>query len=564
MAALLGVLGATAGVLAAVPGPHQPAAAALAVSAQGIALLVQNRQQIGDALAEFNPRLTALVRNANGIRWDDASAGHAFFKFFESSDHCCSAGQHDRARDDFLDGLKDDFKRAATTRSPLILDLDGDGVETTALAAGVYFDHDGNRFSELSGWVGGDDGLLARDRNADGSINGGNELFGDNTLLANGQKAANGFAALQELDANRDGVVDEAEAAAAGLQIWKDTNQNGRTDAGELLGFVQAGVRSVATGAAASSFVDAQGNSHSLVGSYRAADGSTRAATDVWFAVDSARTAEMDKVAVSATIAALPDIAGFGNVRSLHQAMARDGSGHLQALVERFVAEGGTVEREALVTQIIYAWAGVEGIDPASRAASTIYGNAIGDARKLASLEALLGESYVGVWCWGTPDPNPHAPAANILLQAFDKLVGYVKSQLDAPAVDALVGQIGLVWNKTKGAFELDFEPVVNALESQYAENPQLAQSRLGAFYSRICILRGGAGFAEQLRSFGSLEGHALDQHLATLGYANVQLGGDGDDSLVGLNGKDDFLVGGRGNDTITDQGGNDRIEGGA
>ena len=50
------------------------------------------------------------------------------------------------------------------------------------------------------GWVAADDGLLVRDINGDGIINNGGELFGDQTLLKNGQKSAGGFQALADLD----------------------------------------------------------------------------------------------------------------------------------------------------------------------------------------------------------------------------------------------------------------------------------------------------------------------------------------------------------------------------
>ena len=88
------------------------------------------------------------------------------------------------------------YSTAETTRSPLIVDLDGDGVETTSGANGVYFDHDGNGFAEKTAWVGKDDGLLVRDINGNGQIDNGTELFGNNSVLSNGQKATNGFEAL--------------------------------------------------------------------------------------------------------------------------------------------------------------------------------------------------------------------------------------------------------------------------------------------------------------------------------------------------------------------------------
>ena len=60
--------------------------------------------------------------------------------------------------------------------SPLILDLDGDGVEADAL---TYFDHKGDGWAELSRWADEDDGTLVWDRNNDGIINDGSELFGN-------------------------------------------------------------------------------------------------------------------------------------------------------------------------------------------------------------------------------------------------------------------------------------------------------------------------------------------------------------------------------------------------
>ena len=84
-------------------------------------------------------------------------------------------------------GLQENFSTAKTTRSPLIVDLDGDGVETTTVENGAYFDHDNNGFAEKTGWVGKDDGLLARDLNGNGQIDDGTELFGNNSVLSNGQ-----------------------------------------------------------------------------------------------------------------------------------------------------------------------------------------------------------------------------------------------------------------------------------------------------------------------------------------------------------------------------------------
>ena len=75
--------------------------------------------------------------------------------------------------------------------------------------------------------------MLVRDLNGDGAINNGTELFGNNTRLKNGQYAANGFEALKDLDSNKDGKLNSADAAWNSLRVWKDTDADAETDAGE-------------------------------------------------------------------------------------------------------------------------------------------------------------------------------------------------------------------------------------------------------------------------------------------------------------------------------------------
>lgn len=109
---------------------------------------------------------------------------------------------HQRITDE-LEGrthnIRNNMSTAADTRSPLVVDLDGDGVETTTAENGTHFDHDNNGFAEKTSWVGKDDGLLVRDINGNGQIDDGTELFGNNSVLSNGQKAANGFEALKDI-----------------------------------------------------------------------------------------------------------------------------------------------------------------------------------------------------------------------------------------------------------------------------------------------------------------------------------------------------------------------------
>ncbi|MEO5340554.1 MAG: hypothetical protein H7837_08565 [Magnetococcus sp. MYC-9] len=273
---------------------------------------------------------------------------------------------------DILENVKANLDFASTLPSPIILDLDGDGITTTKQGSGTHFDHDANGFAESTGWVAVGDGLLVRDLDGDGAIASGRELFGSETLLANGQKASNGFAALAELDANLDGKLDATDTAFATLKVWKDGDGNGSVGAGELLALNQAGIQNIQIASTASDLVDANGNQHRQIGNYTTTTGQTRTATDVWFQSNAMDSLAMERRVVPDDIVALPDIQGRGKVYDLRQAMVRDDT--LKTLVVQFTQATTTAERETLLQSIIYKWTGVENIDPASRADKKLYG----------------------------------------------------------------------------------------------------------------------------------------------------------------------------------------------
>ncbi len=109
---------------------------------------------------------------------------------------------------------------ASVTRyDPLILDLDGDGFNIEAKKNGTNFDLDKNGFAEKINWT-SRDGFLCLDLNGNGTIDNGGELFGDQTLLADGTAAKNGFEALAQYDGNGDGVIDENDEIFSSLNVW--------------------------------------------------------------------------------------------------------------------------------------------------------------------------------------------------------------------------------------------------------------------------------------------------------------------------------------------------------
>ncbi|MFD2452660.1 hypothetical protein [Ideonella paludis] len=105
-------------------------------------------------------------------------------------------------------------------------------MQTVGLEQGVNFDVLDEGQASNVGWTDGRDGLLALDRNGNGRIDDGSELFGQGTTLADGRKAADGFVALAEADDNGDGLINAQDAVFAQLQVWVDGNLDGQTQAG--------------------------------------------------------------------------------------------------------------------------------------------------------------------------------------------------------------------------------------------------------------------------------------------------------------------------------------------
>ncbi|MEX0280963.1 MAG: hypothetical protein AB3N13_07195, partial [Arenibacterium sp.] len=124
---------------------------------------------------------------------------------------------------------------------PMVLDLDGDGIELTEISAPpVYFDAEGDQTAILTAWVDPDDGFLARDLDGNGKIETQAELIGSDEILA--------FDDLAQSDGNQDGRITQSDDIWASLVVWRDLNQNGTTETGELEDMATAGIASVSLG----------------------------------------------------------------------------------------------------------------------------------------------------------------------------------------------------------------------------------------------------------------------------------------------------------------------------
>jgi hypothetical protein len=255
------------------------------------------------------------------------------------------------------------FKRATQfvqVSDPLALDLDSDGIETVSADSGITFDFDGDGLKTGTGWVKGDDGFLVLDRNGNGSIDNGNELFGVDTVKDNGQKASNGFDALRDLDGNADGVFDAQDEQFANVRVWQDLNQDGVAQAYELKSLAEHDITAINLGSTATN-QNSNGNLISAVGTFVRGDGSEGSvngnqslAANLDLATNPFYREHTDTIALSDSVKALSDMKGSGAVRDLREAAML--SSQLQSQLSQY-NQASRPDQVGMLDTLLRTWA---------------------------------------------------------------------------------------------------------------------------------------------------------------------------------------------------------------
>ncbi len=442
---------------------------------------------------------------------------------------------------------------------PLILDLDGDGIETAKLTDGAYFDHNCDGFAEQTSWAAPDDGLLVMDRNGNGIIDSGRELFGDSTLLKSGQRALNGFQVLLELDDNRDGTIDNRDSVWQALRVWKDTDGDGYCLPDELHTLDRLSIKSLSLNYTERDATDPSGNMLLYSALIEQTDGSQRPYGAFILTQSPVLSVAGQWLDESAEVRSLPNLAGYGVVYDLHQAMMRDSGGILKDLVKQFSNEADPVGRTVLMEKILFKWTGSESISPSSRGAFM-------DARRLSVLEKLYGTGFVGV---AGNDPNVNAAA--LINQSYSELFEFFYAELMIQTrLKGLYEKIRYTWDANMEFLHADLSAVTAALRSQLASSPEAGLANLAEFVRTIRGLQATSivdmgAFRSAMAAANPEAGTIIDSGgntiIFTIASNSTVTGGSGVDIVFAGPGND-IVYAGNGNDVLVGDAGDDALHG--
>jgi len=178
------------------------------------------------------------------------------------------------------------YENTCDGSDPLVVDLDGDGIQLLGLGSGITFDVDADGMGENVGWFGPDDGMLVMDLDGSGAIENMSEVFSE---VFNDQSYADSLSALASLDSNTDQVISVGDKQFDDILVWQDSDSDGVSAAPELSTLSDRGITSISLDAASVSEI-LEGNRVDALGEVTLTDDATSTYAEVTFVVDGAPT----------------------------------------------------------------------------------------------------------------------------------------------------------------------------------------------------------------------------------------------------------------------------------
>ena len=415
-----------------------------------------------------------------------------------------------------------------------------------------------NGFAEKTAWIGEEDGFLALDRNRNGFIDDGGELFSDQIVLKNGKLSKSGFETLADLDDNvdeatgkiGDGVIDENDSEFENLRVWIDENHNGISEENELKTLSEHGIASISLDHADKNIVDEETRTiitESANVSFM--NGSIRDISEHWFESKTYDTEERDDEGQTIHT---DSIESFGNVRNLSSAIAEDETGLLGELVDEFKKSNSYNEKRVLIKKILFRITNSDELSPNSRGGNI-------DARELNVIEQFMGRGFIGTEGGSTPNSN----AATILKRLYHNIENTYFNLLNQETAVGDYLNFIIVKEDETGNKTLDFSLFRFVIDNQIAlgENVDDIVIGVGSWLQTY----DSTNSCNELLQYQADLSKTYDKYInikEMIDITNVIYGGDGNDNLSGSNGSD-ILWGDDGNDVVNAGAGNDHIYGG-
>lgn len=558
--------------------------------------------------------------------WDNQQRADYIKKYLQYEKESPNISFEDwlKTQEDWIGKYPDWFEKINRTGffyfyDPLVLDLDGDGIELVKANGwnGVQFDFNGDGIQSATGWVKADDGILVYDRNNNGVIDDGTEIFGKD--FNKQQNIKDGFAALGTLDNNKDNVLNNQDTAFNKIKVWQDFNQDGITQKGELKTLSELGIASLSLDTGKTKDT----NNRNAVGkysTYTTTDGKKYKMGDVNFEIDSVHSEYKEHIALTEEQLKLPNLHGVGLVRDLREAAAL--SSELTQLIKAYQVASTKQAQQELLPDLMKAWArtspnytdnppivsegaitaaagsGSTGVSAGTKGGAFVFDFQSWVVLKLTPIiDAFLGTRSDELYYYGKRSAESmivdiQATYNKISERLYNGLLMQTRLKGYADALSLTIDN--------NGNLALDYTAVTALFKQTYSKDRQKAFVDLAEFLTigeygdwtdGVKLLR---QYTETARSQGVLgdynallskdtialldknKGTDSNDTIQTLNVTNSKTttlyGYGGNDTLIGNNTNDtlyggdgnDKLLGGAGNDTLNGGNGNDTLNGGA